>query len=163
MQAEDLAQMHEWLQRPHVRRWWSDRETYEEVVAHYLPSIDGSRPTDLYVVLLDGRPIGFSQSYLLAHYPEDAEAVGADSGAAGVDLFIADAELTGRGIGTELLRRFVREIVFAQPDVAYRIADPETANRASIRAFEKAGFRIVREFDDPRDGKPHTLVRLDRE
>jgi hypothetical protein len=33
---------------------------------------------------------------------------------------------------------------------------------ASVRAFEKAGFRLVREFLDPEDGKRHVLVRRDR-
>ena len=51
--AEDLRLVHEWLQRPHVQRWWSDRKTYEEVVEHYLPSIEGREPTDHYIVLLD--------------------------------------------------------------------------------------------------------------
>jgi RimJ/RimL family protein N-acetyltransferase len=69
MQADDLRLMHEWLQLPHVLRWWSERETYREVVEHYLPAIEGSKPTDLYVVLLDDEPIGFIQTYLLADYP----------------------------------------------------------------------------------------------
>jgi aminoglycoside 6'-N-acetyltransferase len=155
--------MHEWLQRPHVRRWWgSERESYEQVVEHYLPAIEGSRPTDLYVALLDDRAIGFIQTYLLADYPEDAAIVGADEGAAGVDLFIADSELTARGVGSEMLRRFVSEIVFAEPTTRYCLADPEAGNLASARAFEKAGFRVVGEFLDPRDGKMHVLVRLDR-
>lgn len=162
MQADDLRLMHEWLQRPHVRRWWSKRETYEEVVEHYLLAIEGSKATDLYVVLLNDQAIGFIQTYLLADYPEDASVVEAGDGAAGVDLFIADNDLTGRGIGSEMLRRFVSEIVFAKPTTRYCIADPEAENVASVRAFEKAGFHVVKEFFDPRDGKRHALVRLDR-
>jgi RimJ/RimL family protein N-acetyltransferase len=154
--------MHRWLQLPHVRRWWSKRETYREVVEYYLPAIQGLKPTDLYVVLLDDKPIGFIQTYLLADYPHDAAVVGAEDGAAGVDLFIADGDLIGQGIGSEMLRRFVSEIVFASPSVHHCIADPEAENVASVRAFEKAGFRVVKEFHDPRDLKTHTLLRLDR-
>jgi len=29
-------------------------------------------------------------------------------------------------------------------------------------AFEKAGFRVVREFGEPEDGQRHALVRRDR-
>jgi RimJ/RimL family protein N-acetyltransferase len=160
--AQDLPLLHEWLQRPHVRRWWGAKETYEEVAGHYLPSIEGSDPTDLYVALLDDEPIGFVQTYLVADYPEYAVLVGAEEGAAGVDLFIADEALTGRGIGSELLRRFTSEIVFARPGTSHCTADPDVDNRASVRAFEKAGFRTVRTFLDPEDGKLHALVRLDR-
>ena len=64
------ALLHEWLQRPHVRRWWAERETYEDVVAHYLPAIEGTiRPTTT-SSLLDGRPIGMIQTYLVADYPD---------------------------------------------------------------------------------------------
>ena len=162
LQAADLRLLHEWLQRPHVRRWWSDHETYDAVVEHYLPSIEGSDPTDLYVVLLDDEPIGFVQTYLVADYAEYATLVAAEGGAAGVDLFIADESLTGRGIGTELLRRFTSEIVFARPETTHCVADPDVENLASVRAFEKAGFRQVGTFVDPDDGKLHALVRLDR-
>jgi len=162
MQADDLRLLHEWLQRPHVRRWWSTQETYQEVVEYYLPAIEGAEATDLYVALLDDRPVGFLQTYLLVDYPEHASVLAGGDGAAGVDLFIADEELTGRGIGSEMLRRFVSEIVFATPTTRCCIADPEAENVASIRAFEKAGFHVVKEFLDLRDGKRHAIVSLDR-
>jgi RimJ/RimL family protein N-acetyltransferase len=162
MQVDDLRLLHEWLQRPHVRRWWKDRETYDGIVAHYGPSIEGSDPTDLYVVLLDDEPFGFVQTYRVADYPEYATLIGAEDGAAGVDLFIADPALIGQGLGTELLRRFASEVVFANAATSHCVADPDVENIASVRAFEKAGFRVVREFVDPEDGKTHALVQLDR-
>ena len=162
VRPDDLPLLHEWLQRPHVRRWWTDRDTYEAVAARYLPAIEGSDPTDLHLALLDERPIGFLQTYLVDDYPEHAANVGAGEDAAGVDLLLADEELTGRGIGSEMLRRYVEEIVFARPETRCCVADPEAENVASVRAFEKAGFRVVREYVDPADGRPHALVRRDR-
>ena len=46
MTADDLQLMHGWLQREHVRRWWDEHDTQEEVVEHYLPAIEGRDPTD---------------------------------------------------------------------------------------------------------------------
>jgi RimJ/RimL family protein N-acetyltransferase len=160
MRIGDLRVLHAWLQRPHVRRWWSEHETYEDVVEHYSPAIEGRDPTDLYLVLLDGREIGFIETYLVADYPEYASLIGLGEGTAGVDLFIADSALTGRGIGSELLRRFASEVVFANEATRRCVAGPEAANVASVRAFEKAGFRIVKEFVE--DGKPSLLLQLDR-
>ena len=82
---------------------------------------------------------------------------------AGVDLFVAEPELTGRGFGSEALRRFVVDIVFSDAEGHDCVADPDAENVASLRAFEKAGFRVVRRFVDPSDNdKLHALLRLDR-
>ena len=160
--AADLPLFHEWLQREHVRRWWTDRETYEEVVEHYLPSIEGRDPTDLYLILVDERPTGFIQTYKVADYPEYRDLVQVEGGVAGVDLFIAEPELVGRGLGTDVLRHFVDDVVFADETLHACVADPDVDNIASLRAFEKAGFSRVREFVDPEDGRPHALVRRER-
>jgi RimJ/RimL family protein N-acetyltransferase len=160
---DDLRLLHGWLGREHVRRWWDEHETYEEVVEHYLPAIEGRRPTDLYLILLDDRPVGFIQSYLVADHPDFGALVGLGAGVAGVDLFVGEEELTGKGLGTDVLRAFVRDVVFAEPGTTACIADPDVRNAASLRAFEKANFRRVGEFVDPEDGQLHAVVRLDRE
>jgi aminoglycoside 6'-N-acetyltransferase len=160
---DDLGLMYEWLRREHVRRWWDEHSSYEDVARHYLPAIEGRRPTDLYLILLDDRPVGFIQSYLLADHPDFAALVGLGAGVAGVDLFVGEEELTRKGLGTEVLRRFVSDVVFAEPGTTACIADPDVHNAASLRAFEKAGFRRVGEFLDPEDGQLHAVVRLDRE
>jgi RimJ/RimL family protein N-acetyltransferase len=161
--AGDLRLLYEWLQREHVQRWWSDRETYDEVVQHYLPAIEGSKPTNLYLILLDDQPAGFIQTYRVSDYPEYRELVAVEEGVAGVDLFVAELEQTGRGLGSKVLSRFVADIVFSDPEIHACVADPDAENLASLRAFEKAGFRVVRRFVDPDDhDRLHALVRLDR-
>jgi aminoglycoside 6'-N-acetyltransferase len=161
--ASDLPLLYEWLQREHVQRWWTDRETYDKVVQHYLPAIEGSEPTDLYLILSQDRPAGFIQTYVVSDYPEYRELVAVEDGVAGVDLLIGKPELTGHGLGSKALQRFVFDVVFSDPEIHACIADPAAENVASLRAFEKAGFHIVREFVDPKDhDRLHALVRLDR-
>lgn len=145
-----------------MREWWNDHSTLPEVAGHYGPAIDGDDPSDHYVVLLDDRQIGFVETYLISDYPDWEATIDAGPGAVGVDLFIADPELTGQGLGTELLRQFVATIAFARPEATHCIADPDAENVASVRAFEKAGFRVVGDFIDPGDNRRHVIVRLDR-
>jgi aminoglycoside 6'-N-acetyltransferase len=164
MTAADLPLLHEWLERRHVRRWWGEQRTLEQVVEHYLPAMEGRDPTDHYLVLLDGRPVGMLQTYLVSDYPEHAALMGISDGAtAGADILIGEVELTGKGLGTEVLRRFVSEIVFGRPETTSCIADPDVRNVASVRAFEKAGFRVVRTFLDPKDGQTRAIVQRDRD
>jgi RimJ/RimL family protein N-acetyltransferase len=162
MAEADLRLLHEWLQREHVRRWWSRHETYDDVVEHYLPALDGRKPTELYLIVVDGRPAGFIQTYLVGDYRDYQELVGVEDGVAGVDLFLADERDTGHGIGSAALRDFVAQVVFARSETHACVADPDSENQPSLRAFEKAGFLAVREFVDPTDGRRHTLVRVDR-
>ncbi len=156
MTAEDLRLLHTWLQREHVKRWWRDTETYEEVVEHYLPGLE-----EHYVIAVDGRPVGMIQTYFVADYPEWQQIVeeGGD-GVAGVDLLIGEEELTGRGLGPRILEAFLRDVVFRRPDTTACVATVEEANRRSWRAFEKAGFHHVRDVEE--DGLPHRLMRIDR-
>jgi len=148
--------MHEWLQREHVRRWWRDARTPEVVEEHYGPAIDGAEPTKMFVIEIDGAPVGSIQTYLVSDYPEWEATVQVGEGVVGVDLLIGEEELTGQGLGPEILATFAREVATA-PSV---IATVEEGNRRSWRAFEKAGFRHVRDVEE--DGLPCRLMRLDR-
>ncbi len=118
--------------------------------------------TDHYLAVFNGRPVGMVQTYLVADYPKHAKLMSiSDAATAGVDILIGEAELTGQGLGTEVLERFVMEIVFRRPGTMSCVADPDTRNVASLRAFEKAGFRIVRTFVDPSDGQRRAVVLPD--
>jgi aminoglycoside 6'-N-acetyltransferase len=158
--AGDLQLLHEWLRREHVQRWWREGETYDEVEATYLPAILGVDPTDNYLILVDERPVGMIQTYLVADHADYDAILQVGPGVAGVDLFIGELELTGRGVGTEVLRRFVRDVVFARPGTTACVAGVEPGNAASLGAFAKAGFHPVRDYEE--EGRPHRLLRRER-
>jgi RimJ/RimL family protein N-acetyltransferase len=159
--AGDLPQICEWLRRPHVERWWpGEAETYEQVVAHYLPAIEGSDPSDNYLIVVDERPIGMIQTYLVVDYPEWESILHLGPGVAGVDLFIGEEDAVGRGLGTQILRAFIAEVVFGRAGTHAVVAGIEPENERSLRAFEKVGFRFA--FDYEEEGRPHTLLRCDR-
>ena len=162
LREDDLALLHEWLQREHVRRWWGDYQTLDAVAEHYRPAIAGEDPTDLYFIVLDGEPRGYIETYLVADYPDYDAHVQVGPRVAGVDLFLADVELIGHGLGPRILDEFVRTVVFARDGIDAVVAAPQCENAASIRAFEKAGFRRVRITTDPEEPGPHQLVRRDR-
>jgi aminoglycoside 6'-N-acetyltransferase len=156
--VRDLPLLREWLEREHVRRWW--RVPIEDAMAEYATSAEGSAPTENYLIVADDRPVGLAQTYLVSDYPEWEAIVHVGPGVAGVDLFIGDSDAIGRGLGPRVLTEFVESVVFADPATIACVATVEEANRRSLRAFEKAGFRPVREVEE--DGVPHRLLRLDR-
>jgi RimJ/RimL family protein N-acetyltransferase len=54
-------------------------------------------------------------------------------------------------------------VVFAQPAVRRCIGAPDVRNGRSIRAFEKAGFRFVRDAVVTGEAAPEHVMVLDRD
>jgi aminoglycoside 6'-N-acetyltransferase len=154
----ELPLVRDWLSREHVRRWW--RDSIEESLAEYRAAIEGRDPTDHYLIVLDGRPVGMIETYLVSDHPDWEKIVQVGSGVAGVDLLIGEVDLIGQGLGPQVLSGFVGDVVFADLQTTAVVAAVEEPNRRSWRAFEKAGFRHVRNVQE--DGLPHRLMRLDR-
>jgi aminoglycoside 6'-N-acetyltransferase len=163
----DFAALVRWQTTAPIRDWWthpvSDPTAAE---AKYGPRIDGASATAVDVILIDEQPVGFiqitpvpaSQEYLMVAAPVTDGGIEAVS----IDYGIGDPALVGRGIGTQAIWRYVQDVAFQRfPNTRYVVADPITANRASIRACEKAGFQSLAEFTPP-SGIPHTLCVLDR-
>jgi RimJ/RimL family protein N-acetyltransferase len=160
--TDNLPLLYDWLGREHVRRWWGELGGYDEAVAEYLDAIEGRDPADVYAIELRDQAVGFVQTYLHADYPVFATLVDAGDEVAGLDLLLGEERLTGSGLGTYVIRAFASAIVFARAETKACVADPDVRNLASIRAFEKAGFKRVRDYHDPEDGEMHALMRLDR-
>src|SRR5260221_604871 len=73
-----------------------------------------------------------------------AQQVGAGATAAGIDLGIGEREMIGVGIGSRSIQQFITQVVFANAAVDMCISDPEEDNIRSLRAFESAGFIVVK-------------------
>ncbi len=159
----DMPLMHQWLSAGAARRWYARRDqTPEEVAERYLPVARGERPTRGFLMVLDDAPIGYIQTYLIGDYPDYAEHVQVDDDAAGVDLFIGEAEYVGKGLGTVLLAAFLREVAFADPRVGCVVMGPEPENAAAIRCYEKVGLRHFKTVGMPGDDPPEYLMRVGR-
>jgi RimJ/RimL family protein N-acetyltransferase len=160
----DLLLMHGWLNTPHVLEWWDKPgPTLAEVEQKYLPRTDGSDPTEPYIIEYRARPIGYIQLYLIEDYPDYSQYVGLDERAAGIDVFIGEIDHIHRGLGPALLKRFLRDFVFARPDVASCVIGPAISNMIAIRAYEKAGFVYFKTATIPDEDEPEYLMRIGRE
>jgi RimJ/RimL family protein N-acetyltransferase len=154
----DISVLMSWLNEPHVAEFWQESQDIEVFREKFLFGLSG-RGVAAYIVELEGRAIGFIQSY-------EAALVGGgwwpgfSRGIFGIDQFIGEKDLIGRGIGTELIKAFV-ETLFDDPTVSEVIADPDPNNGRAIRAYEKAGFVKVREITTP--GGPAFLMSMKRE
>lgn len=166
MREEDLPIVRAWLVQPHVRRWYDDvpgAAFPDDTIERYRRAIRGEERTYRYIVALDGRPIGEVQSYRVDDHPEYAAEIAIDEPAIGIDLFIGEPELIGRGLGPALIRSFLREVAFPHHEVDLCVIGPAKSNTAAIRANEKAGFRHHKTYVEPDAREPeHVLLTLRR-
>jgi len=100
------------------------------------------------------------QHYRIADDAEYAAALALGEDAVGVDLFIGEAELVGRGHGPAMLRQFLRDVAFPFHGIDVCVIGPSVKNVAAIRAYEKVGFRPLREVHVPDEPDPEFLMRI---
>ena len=142
LERADLVILARWLAAPHVARWWREDATPEAVEASYGPSVDGRDPTELFVVEVDGEPVGMVQRYRLEDEPSWAAAIGTTDGV-GIDYLIGVEELTGKGIGARMIDAFTTMTFERYPDVDRVVVAVQQENAPSWRALENAGYRRV--------------------
>lgn len=150
MTAADLPLIRRWLGEAHVREWWGDPD---EQIA--LVSGDLDEPAiDQFIVLAGREPFGYLQCYRMTAWntgfgpqPE---------GTRGIDQFIGEKDMIGRGHGSALIRQFVDELL--RSGLPRIVTDPDPRNARAVRASEKAGFVIDRMVETP-DGPALLMVR----
>lgn len=130
----------QWLNQPHVQRWWHEPATMKHVEDKYGPSVDGVAKTSIYIIVANTTPIGMIQTYWVRDFPDHVESAKMRD-AIGLDLFIGEPTYIGKGYGSIIISTFVQDVIKNKYlDAVGIIADPSVNNPASIRTFEKAGF-----------------------
>jgi acetyl CoA:N6-hydroxylysine acetyl transferase len=157
----EVEMVHRWMNDPVVARFWELDGPLRRLVAHLDQQFAGthSRP---YLGLLDGVPMSYWELYraeedrLAGYYP-------ARPGDAGVHLLLGPPQYRGMGLGWQLIRQ-VSQWQLDASDARRVVAEPDVRNAASVRAFERAGFRRTCDIDLPekraalmvRDPEPST-------
>jgi RimJ/RimL family protein N-acetyltransferase len=147
----DFPLLFEWLQLPHIKEWWDDRDdTLEKVRAHY--SRDPEETKRFILLYSDSETEPPSPSGYFQYYIQPDEVIG-------IDQFLADPAVLNRGIGTETISAFADLIKKLHAPTAI-IVDPEPENKRAIRCYEKVGFQYQATIIG-KDGKPAYLMRIE--
>ena len=95
-----------------------------------------------------------------AYRPEQVEAAGltdVPNGLVDIDILIGDPALLGQGVGSRALELLLARLRRESP-VAFAGVGTSVSNTRAVRCFERAGFRLHREFLDPEWGPCMYLI-----
>ena len=150
MSSADLAMIRRWLETPEVERWWGTPDEQYGLVSGDLDHPD----MDQFIVSFGGRTFGYIQAYALSTWNQGFGTHPANT--RGIDQFIGEPDMIGRGHGSSFIRAFVDGLL--RRGVPRVVTDPDPINARAVRAYEKAGFQRERIINTP-DGRALLMVR----
>lgn len=130
----DLPLIERWLKERHVAKWWGKPAVELEVISGFVHGRDADRAHPL-MMLLDGAPAGYLQWY---EAQTDPELPPQRAGTRGIDFFIGETAMLGKGHGPGFIRHFA-ELCRAD-GVARLLADPDGRNIGAVGCLGRAGF-----------------------
>jgi len=138
--SRHLSLLAAWLHRPHVACWWGDPE-------QALAAVQQHPVTTEALIEVDALPVGFacwqtpSQEQLAAAGLDDLPDDLVD-----VDILIGDPDVLGQGVGPAALSQLLAKL---RAD-GVRVVGLATAvaNLRALGAYDKAGFRPFRDFQE---------------
>lgn len=141
MAPADLPLVVQWRNEPHVEAWFpdppSDVASAQALLAERLA---GDAPVRMWVAELGGVPIGYLQSFVVGT-DDDLTVRCQDPTAVAFDYLIGDPDLVDKGIGSEMIERFCRDVLVPQyPGAPRFLAAPDVRNHRSVRVLAKCGF-----------------------
>ncbi len=150
----DAALLARWDEAPHVAAASGDDGGWDWAAELAAPPAG----YEMLIAELDGTPIGFVQ--ILDPHRDPSRYWGeSPPGLRAIDIWIGEADLLGRGHGSEMMRQAIAR-AFADPGVDAILIDPLARNERAIRFYRRLGFRDV---GPRRFGVDDCLVmRLDR-
>ncbi|MDX6276599.1 MAG: hypothetical protein QOJ72_727, partial [Nocardioidaceae bacterium] len=125
----DLPALVGWMAAEHAQPWFGEEPRTPELArAHYADELAGTSATRMWIVVLDGHDIGYIQDYPVVAYDDYAVRV-QDPGAIAFDYLIGVPELTGQGIGAQMITAFCRDVLCRDyPDAPRFVASPDVRN-----------------------------------
>ena len=146
--GDDLPLMLKWLTDDRVLEYYEGRDvrfTMDTLAAHFLEEIPGGFRV---IIEYGDQPVGYGQAYQLSgemfgeyDYPDNGKVVYA------MDQFIGEPDCRNRGIGTEFLQ-MMASYLKTRKGADSVLLDPHQNNHRAIRAYEKAGFRIIKSLPE---------------
>ena len=164
LEFKDIPLLYKWLNTDLVKEWYGKKDvSLAEVNEKYSKYITKEKPTDAYIIQIDGNDVGYIQTYMIKDYPDYDKYVQANEGSAGLDLYIGEPNYIHKSYGKYIISKFLNDIIFANPSVSDCILGPEPSNLVAIKTYSKVGFIYIKTIQVPDENTPEYLMQITRE
>lgn len=143
----DFPILYKWLTDERVLKYYEGRDkkyTLETIKEHF--SEPWKDEVIRVIIEYQDKAIGYGQIYKMYdelykdyHYPKTSEIV------YGMDQFIGEVDYWNKGIGTKYIK-MIFSFLKEKRNANAVILDPHKNNKRAIKAYQKAGFRIIEDL-----------------
>ncbi|XKE94664.1 acetyltransferase [Metaplanococcus flavidus] len=152
MSHGDLELMTKWLNTKEVLEFFGDPAappSAGQLREKYGPRINGAVAVEPYIAETAGKPFAFMQCCRLTDEDYKIYGYSIEETIYGIDQFIGEPELFGKGYGTQMVTEFL-SFIFNERGADVVTVDPELTNPRAIRCYEKCDFQKVKQIDGER-------------
>jgi RimJ/RimL family protein N-acetyltransferase len=97
---------------------------------------------------------------LFKNYPEYNELVQTGDSASGIDLLIGEKEYIHKGLGSIIIKKFLKDIIFQKNNIKSCVIGLEPKNIIAIKAYKKVGFKYVKTIKIPNENEPEYIMEI---
>ncbi len=150
----DFPLLLKWLEAQHVKAWWDQgtkwtpaliQKKYANYVKGYKLENGVRKAISAHMIYVDTTPVGYIQIYNAYDFARSKILTGLPENLAAFDVLIGENDYLKQNIGSRAIIRFLKEYACSYTHV---FADPDKNNLSAIRAYEKAGFKKIKEQAD---------------
>lgn len=152
-----FADLQRWLNTEHVAMWWSKDKTwtpsdieqkYGTYVQGFKMSGNDAKPLHAFIIECANKPIGYIQYYHVNDFAREGYDLPVINGnVAAIDFYIGEKQYVNKNVGMAALNQFIETVI--KPTYTGVFVDPDIANKAAVRTYEKCGFEVVKTLNNP--------------
>lgn len=153
LHEKHLPLLLKWLQTPHVKEWWDKdvlwtielvQKKYGTYTQGYKLENGAKKSINGFIIVLNDREVGYIQLYNAYDFPreDDIQLDELPKSLAAIDIFIGEESYLGKRLSFLIMDQFLK--TYVDPSYEACFVDPDSANIAAIRAYQKVGFEYLK-------------------
>ena len=147
---EDLNMMRDWIKNNVFVKKWYYYDKLPHVSTLKKKTLDRMRIPNFYanIILVDGKPIGYIQSYDIEGWKMWSRRVKIYDKTVGLDYFIGDMNYIHKGYGKNIILKYIDSIKLITK-YEYVMISPDPSNVVNCKCVEKCGFEFKKIVNIP--------------